>query len=331
MDSQGVHLHPDGGGKMRPKSIAAILLAVLVVSTGWGSTALAARTSTFAPIDPGVRASAMGGAFTAVGGEPIAMYWNPASLFFMEGREVEASYSDLYGLGLAKRTFFTFGLKSVYENPRFSGDKVVVTRDATTGPAYAFGVQSLFIDLDGGGYSELSLGGAAAWGYGDRLAAGVSFRGLFVSSDFQDVSASGYNLGMGLAWRYSEKERLAVAVPQLLSRVFWKFHSTERLPVAVVAGWSRTFGDAVTVSAESEWRENEAGPYRLAVGGEAWVFPDRLALRAGYRRLNGGIEDVSKPTFGAAVRFSRMRFDYAFRLGPDNLGDTHRLGLLVGF
>ncbi len=312
------------------RRLVAACVAVLLAVVAAGP-ARAARTSAFAPIDPGVRASAMGGAYTALGGEPIALYWNPATLYYMQGRQLEASYSDLYGLGLARRTFLTFGLKAAYDVPRFEGERVVVRRDATSGPAYAFGVQSLFLDLDENGYSELSVGGAAAWGYGERLAMGVSLRGLFVSSDLSDVSANGYNLGVGASWRYSDRERIALAAPHLLSRVFWKFDSTERLPQSAALGWTRTFGEGITVSAEAEWRESESGPYRLAAGGEWWAFPDRLALRAGYRRLNGGLETVSKPTFGAAVRFSHMRLDYAFRLGPDALGDTHRLGLLVGF
>ncbi len=310
--------------------LAGILGGILGALPAAGTAGAASRTAAFAPVDPGVRASAMGGAYSAVGGEPGAMYWNPATLFFQKGRALEASYSDLYGLGI-KRTYLTFGFKSSYDVPHFQGEHVVVTRDAESGPGYAAGIQSLFLDLDQNSYSEISLGGAAAWGYGDRLAAGVAVRGLFVSSDLTDVSANGYDVGLGVAWRYSEGERVGLSVPNLLSRVFWKFQSAERLPIGINLGWSRTLGAHATVAAEAEWREAEAGPYRLAAGAEWWVFPDRLALRAGYRRLNGGIEDVNKPTFGAAVRFGRMRLDYAFRLEPAALGDTHRLGLMAEF
>jgi hypothetical protein len=159
----------------------------------------------------------------------------------------------------------------------------------------------------------------------------VSLRGLFVSSDFEDVSAIGYDIGFGIGWQYSQHERIAVAVPHLLSRLFWRFNSAERLPLSAAAGWTRRLGRSATVSAEAELREGEDSPYRLAVGAEAWIVPDRLALRAGYRRIDGGIETMAKPTFGAGVRFNRLRLDYAYRLESEALGDSHRMGLLVGF
>ena len=41
----------------------------------------ASTTTAFASNDPGVRATAMGGAYTGLGGDPMALYWNPATLF----------------------------------------------------------------------------------------------------------------------------------------------------------------------------------------------------------------------------------------------------------
>lgn len=313
----------------RPGFVAVLVTGMLAVA---GASASAqTTTSTFAPGDPGVRATGLGGAYSAVGGEPIALYWNPATLFFQTQRSVEASYADLYGLGLARRTFLTLGLKTVIDELRTDGDRVVVERDDRSGAAYAFGLQSLFLDLDENGYSELSVGAAAAWGYGDRLAVGLSLQGLFVTSDLPDVSANGYNLGIGVAYRHAEHARIGISAPHLLSRVFWKFDSTERLPFGVIVGWTREVGSTVVLAADLEWREESTGIHRAAAGAEWWVIRERLAVRAGYRHLAGGIDDVNEPSFGAAFRVSLLRFDYAFRMEPDALGDTHRLGILVGF
>jgi hypothetical protein len=302
-----------------------LLLALLSSRAG-------ANTSTaFASNDPGVRATAMGGAYTGLGGDPGALYWNPATLFFQTHRSIEASYSDLYGLGLAKRTFFTYGSKHVIDEVHYEGDQVVVRQNRTSGIAYALGLESLFLDVDDNGYSELSLGGGVAWGYGDRFAVGLALRGLFASSDIEDVSGSGYNLGLGVAWKASSRDRIGLDVPHLFSRVFWKFDSTERLPIDASLGWSRRMFRNVTVSADLELREGTSGLYRAAAGAEWWVFPDRLAIRGGFRHVTGGLEDIDQPTFGAAMRLSRLRFDYAYRFEPDALGDTHRLGLAVDF
>ena len=310
------------------RRIAAWTVIVLAVAT---QEAEASTTTAFAANDPGVRATAMGGAYTAVGGDPMALYWNPATLFFQTHKSLEASYSDLYGLGLAKRTFLAFGGKRVLEEVHYEGDQVVIRQNRTSGIAYGLGLESLFLDLDENGYSELSLGGGVSWGYGDRFALGLALRGLFASSDLEDISGTGYNLGLGVAWKYSSRERLAVAVPHLFSRMFWKFESTERLPVDASLGWMRRFGNNLTVSVDLEVREGTSGLYRAAAGGEWWIFPDRLAVRGGFRHVSGGVEDIDQPTFGAAVRWSRLRFDYGYRFEPEVLGDTHRLGLLVDF
>jgi hypothetical protein len=308
-----------------------LLGAVLLLLVGPGEAAAATRTSAFAPVDPGVRAAALGGAYSALGGDPGALYWNPATLFFQTGRSIEASYSDLYSLGLARRTFLTFGMKKLIEVSRFDGDRVVVTEDRESGAAFALGLHSLFVDVEEDGYSELGVGGGAAWGYGDRLSVGLAARGLFVSSDFDEVSATGYNVGLGIAYRTSSRGRLGLSSPQLLSRLIWKFDSNERLPVNAILAYSHAFDLGLVVNLEGEIREGEPGPYRLAGGAEWWIFPERLALRAGYRHLAGDLEDVSQPSFGAGLRLSSLRFDYALRMEPDALGDTHRVGILVGF
>ena len=296
-----------------------------------GAAGAAERTAAFAHADPGVRAGAMGGAFTALGEQPIALYWNPAGLYFQDRRYLEASYSSLYGLGLAKRTFLTVGFKRQIELPAFDGNRVVVNKDSETGAAYAVGMESLSLDLEENGYSEVAVSGAAAWGYGGRFVLGISARALFVSSDLEDVSANGYDFGLGVIWRMSDRERVAIAAPHLISRVFWSFDSTERLPFSVTAGWARYWNPNLVTTADLEFREGEDSPYRLAAGAEWWVFPTRLTLRAGYRYLQGGVENVGAPTFGAGVKFGPMVVDYAFRMEPGDLNDTHRIGLVTGF
>ncbi len=312
----------------------AILAAALAGCTGWGpfagKAAADTRTAAFAPADPGVRASAMGGAYTAVGEEPMGLYWNPATLFFQEGHQIEASYSDLYGLGAAKRSYLSYGWKKEFEIPEYDGQLVSLTTDSHSGPGYAFGVESLFFDLDDAGYTEFSIGAGAAWGYGERLAIGASVRGLLVSSDFDQVSAWGYDFGLGLAWSTSSKERIGLAVPHLFSRLIWAFDSTERLPLGATLGWARRFHPTLLTSVDVEMREGDTGVYRVAGGVEWWAFPERLALRGGYRYLDAGLDPISAPTFGLAIRFLGLSLDYAFRVEPAALGDTHRLGLLVG-
>jgi hypothetical protein len=53
---------------------------VVLLMAGLAGRASAGTTTAFASNDPGVRATAMGGAYTGLGGDPGALYWNPASI-----------------------------------------------------------------------------------------------------------------------------------------------------------------------------------------------------------------------------------------------------------
>jgi len=310
-----------------------VLRVLLAAALGLAvpAAAGAARTSVFAPVDPGVRAAAMGGAFSAVGGQPTAFYWNPAGLYWMRDNELEASYSSLYSLGIARRTFLSLGFKKAYDVAAFENGEVTFDQDTHTGPAYGLTVSSLFLDAGDPGYSEVGVGGAAAWGYGSHFSLGLSARLLFVNSDIADVSANGYDAGLGIAWAFSDRHRIALSSQHLMSRVFWKFDSTERLPYQWNLGWSLGWTPTILTSLEGEIREGEESPYRLAAGAEWWIVPDRLALRAGYRVVRSGFETLQEPSFGAGGRLGPVQVDYAYRLESDFLGDTHRFGILVDF
>jgi hypothetical protein len=313
--------------RRRTARLGLLLLALL----GAGSASAANRTAAFAHADPGVRAGALGGAYTALGETPSGMYWNPSSLYFQDRNRLEASYSSLYSLGLASRTFVTAGFKRTLDVSSFRDDRVVVKKDDVTGAAYSVGLEALSLDLDDNGYSEISIGGAAAWGYDDTFIIGLAARILLVNSDLEGVGANGYDFGLGVTWKLSDRERIGIAAPHLFSRLFWEFDSTERLPLSATLGWARYWNDHLLSTVDVEWREDEPGPFRLAAGAEWWVFPDRVAARAGVRRLNGTSEDLVAPTFGAGVRFALLQLDYAFRLEDGDLGDTHRVGLLIDF
>ncbi|MEN8208053.1 MAG: hypothetical protein ABFR50_02260, partial [Candidatus Fermentibacteria bacterium] len=57
------------------KILAAVMLAIISGSALAGTAGFA-----FLQVPVGARAVAMGGAFTSVSGDPMGLYWNPATL-----------------------------------------------------------------------------------------------------------------------------------------------------------------------------------------------------------------------------------------------------------
>ncbi|MEW5884649.1 MAG: PorV/PorQ family protein [Armatimonadota bacterium] len=71
-----------------------LLIAALLVSAA--IPAAAAESAGFLTIGPGARALGMGGAYSALGGDAGAIYWNPAGLSRVERREFTASHAELF-------------------------------------------------------------------------------------------------------------------------------------------------------------------------------------------------------------------------------------------
>lgn len=304
--------------------------ALLWALGGGFAPAMAQTTATaFADIDPGPRIMAMGGAAVAGVSDPTAAYWNPAGLYFMRGSQASATYDDLYGLGLVKRNFLGFAMKKVVEEPRFTGNRMALTRDLDRGTAWALSLSSVLVDLGGETYSEFMPAVSVAGGFDDDLSLGASISYLRAGSRLDGASAGGYTLSLGSIVSLPGPGRAGLSVRNLVSRVFRDGDLSERLRLTPTLGVYWPFlAERGIAAGDVTWVEGASGPARISVGGEFRVLP-ALAARAGLRRYSGTVEDRTVPSFGAGVRWSRLEVDYAFTADEDGPGSTHRFGVNV--
>jgi hypothetical protein len=285
----------------------AALAAALAGLTGflWKQPAQAA----FEPLGYGAAAKGMGGAYTAAAVDGTAAYWNPAGLALLKAPELTASLEDLYGLGLLRYTAVG------YAHPGLGGGTfgLHLLRLQTTGEAsfYTY-AENTYLLAHGRPLWRAFYGGAALRYY--AVAA--------------EQKGSGIGLDAGLLYRpRKDRYRLSLAVQDINQpKVRYGTGSADVLP------WGARFGGLVKVggfgelTAEENWRENEARTFRL--GFASYFAGRRIVLRTGAHRADG--QDEWNFAMGGGFRFKRLRVDYAWDHN-DRLGNAQTIDFAFAF
>lgn len=276
----------------------------------------------------GTRPIALGNAYTALAGDELSVFYNPASLASTPALSLGASYqsyiveSDLITLSGALPVgpgVLGFGLhnldygsvEEVVEDPTFGNQ---------TGQATGAEV----------GASEL----VATAGYGialtSFLGAGIAAKGVRVSIADESGLALATDVGLRAALPTGPDLSLGVSLQNLGSNVELAGRDdplprTLRVGAALDLGAAAdAFGGLVAVDLLSV----RGGATQVAVGAEAGrgFGGVRLTGRAGAHFNNAEESLTDALSFGAGLEFQSFRFDYAY-LGFDIFGATHRFGL----
>lgn len=295
-----------------------------------GQAEAAHTTTSFADVEPGPRIMSMGGAGAALADDPTAAWWNPAGLYFMRGTRATVTYDDLYGAGLAQRSYLAVAWKKVHYEPRFDENRLTLEKDLGRGSAWGISVSSIFLDLGEESYSELMPSLSFAAGLGGGVGIGTSISFLKASSGLEGAGSSGYAASFGVGLKLPARAHFGFAARNLLSSVSPEGGDKEKLPVTSAVGLSVPIGSHALLAADATFSDGDDGPSRLSAGGEYWLFQHHLAARAGLRHYGGGVEKRTVPTFGVGIEWKRLGFDYAMTAdGSEGPGSTHRFGLNI--
>lgn len=281
---------------------ALLLVVLLALPARAGSPG--AEAFDFLLFDGGARASAMGGAYTALAADPDAAFYNPAGYglvrrheaVLMHNEHVEGLRQEYVGLALRQGIGFHLNYLSY-------GDDIQRTTISQPDGAGTFGAHDVAL---GAGYGR-SFG---------PLAVGAAAK--YLSQSIDDVAARGWAADAGVLYRHPSGLRLGAALLNAGPEVRFQ-HAKEKLPTVGRAGAAYTLRDVTLALDVSKTRTDEP---RAGVGVET-VLLKALALRAGWTtRRDAGI-GVSA---GLGWRASGWSVDYAFAALGD-AGLTHRLSL----
>lgn len=269
----------------------------------------------------GARATAMGGAFTAVAGGSEAMCSNPASLLETTAPELTAVYGKLYS-GLTDDSkigqgYFAFAAPVKGFLPGAAGFSWNDTRLSDA-------------------FAETSYSVSYATAVYRGLGAGLTLKYMrrsYVGDDYTAVDpvfANGYSKGaigadLGFFYRPAPKYALGLSLKNI-NRPDLGLDSADRLPVQVHAGASYLMKTSLV-----DLDASIAGSDFTAAAGAEYSFQRNFALRMGLVAGNNSKRSVN---MGFGGRFGLAEFDYSFSLPLGGISGTmgsHRLAFSFRF
>ena len=290
---------------MRKKLIKAAILSSFILVLGGASYAsdVGTTAANFLKIGIGARATAMGGAFTGLADDATALYWNPAGLTQIEGREFSATYSSWFpGIN---RGYITYvmpklgGVTAVGFNYVSAG--VIEGRDEEGTPTGNFGAVN----------TNLSLGYAHKISNNAMLGASIGQVQLSIDGH----ARSAWIASVGFLIRNLRSFSLGLSFQNIGLKM-----GEDSLPSTVRAGIAKQW-NALTFALDVVKTIDDAEPYYCA--GLEWWLVDFSALRLGYTT---GQDTGAGITAGLGFNYNDLNLDYAY-VPYGDLGSTHRFSV----
>jgi hypothetical protein len=301
------------------KLIKTLLICSLLlwVAAGWAIDDNAGTNGfNFLKINYSAKASAMGGAYSAMSGESDAYHFNPATIQEVRKKTISTSYLNYFD--------------------GYNGGSVIYTIPGTTDYTLAvFGEYMNSGDVDGydvsgtseGTFSasEILLGASFAKNIHPMLTIGINAKYIMETIDSNSATAIAADLGV-IHQPENKHLKLGLTIRNLGYQMTYFSDSNykEKFPVTYAAGLRYTFTEKVlsTIEVDKVAGQEISG----ALGFESQVHP-MFALRGGYKldssdwKTGSDLDFLSGLSFGVGMNWKSFNLDYAI----SNYGD---LGLL---
>ena len=298
-------------------SFAFHLLSFTCFAAGPGTTG-----ATFLKLGVGSRPIAMGEAYVAVADDVSALYWNPAGLAQITGKQVNLIHTEWF----QSIRYEYLG----YCQPLLGG---VIGASGTI--LYIEGIERRTTDTEQpeGHIPARDLAVAVSYGrqFGDseKLNAGATLKIIYQQLD--DRTATGVVADLGLLYKLNvEKWTLGLAIQNLgYESAFISEQSP--LPINLKMGISNKYlEDKLTIASDINYGIMDS-VFSVGGGIDWWVHPV-FAVRGGYK-YNSAMSSLgflAGLTVGAGFRINIFDIDYAL-VPYGDLGLTHRISLLAKF
>ncbi|MCD4706596.1 MAG: PorV/PorQ family protein [Candidatus Sabulitectum sp.] len=299
------------------KLTCALALLMILSANAGGTTGFA-----FLQVPAGARAVAMGGAFTAVPGDPISLFWNPAASATVTGSMLSTTY-----------TSYMMDMQAGFAgwvNPR-ENDVIGVSLNYFFGGNFD---RTTMEDPMGTGeqFSSNSMALAGTWARSFTETLSIGATGRFIYSQIDSYNANGFSVDIGGMYSPSAISGFTGALVVRNAGVQTKafYSENDPMPTEIAAGVSQSLmGGNLLITADGTMPFE--GEIDVAAGVE-YKPVEMLALRTGWSLSakdtadNAGGGFVDAMGFGMGTHYNQFSLDYAWKPYAD-LGNTHRISL----
>lgn len=301
----------------RPTLTACFLAGAAILNAGETITSASTSLNPMQYLGSGARPTALGSAFTAVGGDISALYFNPAGLGTLKGSHAGLHHHSWLG-GINQETL-SFGIGGRAFSFGLTGD--LVNYGVFEGTDEFGEPLPSFTPMD------LSLGLTLAKGFQSGVSIGGRIRAT--QQNIADAGQLSSGMDLGLIWKSPVSGfSLGMAYANFGPSVNGSAPSAAvRLGAAYDFAFGHDFGLLLMGSASGL----NSGGELLQLGAEARMSKN-VAARAGYQasfmdQNYGGLSGLSG---GLGFMLGWLGIDYAY-LPYGNAGQAHRVSLNVNF
>ena len=259
----------------------------------------------------GAKASALGGAFSALADDPSAVYWNPAGLGWIKNSEIQTTYNQWF-----QDTFFQ------------DLDAVLPTDWGAVGARVSYVNFGSFQDRDAFGDS---LGPETPQAFAVALASSFRFGdlGLGLSAKADNESYTGYSVGgfgVDAGALYRQKWGSFSAGLRNLGAA-----SSFSLPTEFYLGSEVGFGPPDSRFHLATDVSFPSGPAVFHHGLE-WAYDQKLFIRVGYEWVTQSFQYQDQAGFGGGMglKIGQFHLDYSL-VSYGDLGLTNKAALAYDF
>ncbi len=279
----------------------------------------------------GARPLALGGAYTAIADDPSGLYYNPAGLASINGRQVLLLHSETFG-SLLNHDFISYSNPVILRNRpgsvavgvyRVGGGGIILTeKDPVTGGPRVLSEQSHYDYL-------LLLGGGVR--VSDKWRVGGSAKIIVRSL----AESSAWGLGLDLGVQYGRPDGFAAgAALTNATSTFLSYDNGTResiLPALKIGASHGAKVDQFTLRAVADLDllfEGRDAAAQISLG--TMSLDSHLGGEISYHQVvyfRGG-SDIGRLTLGVGIKFNRFCLDGAF-LDHNDLDNSYRVSLNI--
>lgn len=307
------------GGKMNFKIL--FFLCFIIVPNGVFGAGAA-----FLKMDVGARATALGGAYTALADDVTAIYWNPAGLAQLNQTELNLMHNKWFS-GI---NYEFLGVAYPIENLTFATSLTYLYMDD---------IKEVLRDTEGKGNGrywetgkvftaeDMAISLAFAQALEENLFMGANFK--YIHESIENESALGVAMDLGILVKPSNRLGFGFVICNLGPNM--KFIKEEfLLPLIYRAGVAYQIEEKFRFSLDVKKTKDEK--LNFCAGMETW-FSKWLALR--FSRVTKSNDNLGKfkglpngIAAGWGINLTNWTVDYAY-VPYGDLGDTHRLSITM--